>query len=347
MFKSAVAQIRSFKETITVPGRCSGEEFILGAVSEEPRVLNYIGPLTTTYYPLGHKSVIKINYVNRDVTWDEIYYYEKDVDEGLIREAVGNYAKRLIIITPASYDLGAFIREFTKNCMAFYPCCTGIERSERSFSNLPYTQYIIRPNYRVGQVMLKTMEIEVQKKLSELKPVLLAPSYPPYLKIFLAHNFLAQTVEYYNLPENKENCVERNYVQSAYGALIKKQCVCQGYSEAFKRMMDIAGIECRVISGKIRGEKDPWHAWNFITDPESGKSFHIDVTWDRTSRGVRSEYFCINDMAILSKRSWNRPYYGVSSGSSDIRIKAERYCAMHRSELLARGVENSWMKQEK
>ena len=72
--------------------------------------------------------------------------------------------------------------------------------------------------------------------------------------------------------------------------------VCDGYSEAFKILMNAAGIECKEIYGDTPYGR---HAWNQVKI--DGIWYNIDVTWDDPDDGSRIsyDYFCISDENFL------------------------------------------------
>ena len=67
------------------------------------------------------------------------------------------------------------------------------------------------------------MELEVNAEVQRISRMLITPGMPTEAKVYLAHNYLATTVEYL---KNHDNRLEMSYTQSAYGALIRKKCVC-------------------------------------------------------------------------------------------------------------------------
>ena len=75
---------------------------------------------------------------------------------------------------------------------------------------------------------------------------------------------------------------------TAYGALIDKTSVCQGYAVLLYRMLLEAGIDCRVISGYGNGGG---HAWNIVR--LNGKYYNVDATWDASWPG--SPFFMKSD----------------------------------------------------
>lgn len=93
-------------------------------------------------------------------------------------------------------------------------------------------------------------------------------------KLLVLHDYLVDSCVY-NIAasEKKVNAAdEYAYAYTAYGAIVKKTCVCQGYSLAMKLFCDRLGIDCgyAVNSG---------HIWN-IARATNGKLYHIDITYD-------------------------------------------------------------------
>lgn len=92
----------------------------------------------------------------------------------------------------------------------------------------------------------------------------------------------------------------KNY--DAYDCLVSKSAVCQGYSLAYKYLLNQAGVECEVITSTSMN-----HAWNYVKI--GTKWYHVDVTMDDplfndngTKRdffgNVGHEYFLLSDNAI-------------------------------------------------
>jgi len=72
---------------------------------------------------------------------------------------------------------------------------------------------------------------------------------------------------------------------SAYGAIVEKSAVCDGYALALKYLMNRCGYECIVIPGTVNGAD---HVWN--TAFWDGVWHEMDITWDASSGGGR-QYF--------------------------------------------------------
>jgi len=78
------------------------------------------------------------------------------------------------------------------------------------------------------------------------------------------HDYLITNIIYI-LDEN------RTHIRTLYGALVEKQCVCEGYSEAFQYLAQQYGINCITARSLT-------HEWNFVE--MKGKWYAVDVTYD-------------------------------------------------------------------
>jgi transglutaminase/protease-like cytokinesis protein 3 len=67
--------------------------------------------------------------------------------------------------------------------------------------------------------------------------------------------------------------------QEAYGALVEKTAVCNGYAKAFQLMASDVGITSVIVTGDVReGPVAGRHAWNRVL--VDGQWLTVDVTWD-------------------------------------------------------------------
>lgn len=107
------------------------------------------------------------------------------------------------------------------------------------------------------------------------------------------HDALVQHVDYYVYKDiNSIPAIKH----TAYGALIDKEAVCDGYAKAFKLLLEQCGITNVIISGKTENEN---HAWNLVE--LGGKYYHVDVTSDKLNdngKHVIHTYFNLTDKQI-------------------------------------------------
>lgn len=125
-----------------------------------------------------------------------------------------------------------------------------------------------------------------------------------YDKIYAAHEYLRSRSSY--------NDNGSYMVQTAYGALVNKEAVCEGYAKAYKLLLNAMGIECDVV---INAE----HAWNVVQ--LEGKWYLVDVTNDDTNNGLM--YFLLGADVLMGDNVTAR-YFGYIDGSNtDVRTLAE------------------------
>ena len=93
---------------------------------------------------------------------------------------------------------------------------------------------------------------------------------------------------------------------SEYGVFVKGRAVCEGYAKAYKMLMDIADIDCIIVTGTV-GENDISHAWNMIKLDNSW--YHVDVTYDDPNPETKEIvylYMNITDEIIEKDHKWNK-----------------------------------------
>lgn len=82
----------------------------------------------------------------------------------------------------------------------------------------------------------------------------------------------------------EHNCSKGNagHIRTAYGALVKRESVCEGYSRAVKSVLDRLGITCILVQGGYRySEQDTeLHMWNYVKTEEDGEWYAVDATMD-------------------------------------------------------------------
>ncbi len=117
---------------------------------------------------------------------------------------------------------------------------------------------------------------------------------------------------------------------TAEDAIVRGSAVCEGYSLAFRHLMNKVGsqFKCDYV-----GSNGINHAWNYLT--VNGKQYYIDCTWDDPVTGGTDghfhEYNCRHEYFLLSRDSMHKTHkstdwcnksgdniYDKVSGSSDL-----------------------------
>lgn len=136
----------------------------------------------------------------------------------------------------------------------------------------------------------KAIEKQIKKYLSGVDS-----NWSDFQKARYLHDLVAVQTEYVNTDKTVEH--------SAYGILVNKEGVCQGYSHAYAILLD----RCNIVN-TIATSPEPYmqHEWNQVM--LDGKFYNVDVTWDDprinahdTLGNVSHEYFLSSDALFASE----------------------------------------------
>ncbi len=117
-----------------------------------------------------------------------------------------------------------------------------------------------------------------------------------YQKVKAIHDYLVLNTKY-------DTAINGDVTYTAYGTIINKTSVCDGYAKSFEMFMDALGIPCWRVTGKGNGGN---HAWNKVM--VGGKYYNVDVTWDDPvpdrAGYVSYKYFLISDTSLRADHTF-------------------------------------------
>lgn len=125
-----------------------------------------------------------------------------------------------------------------------------------------------------------------------------------FKKVVAAHNYIINNCIYNLEGIDDDTLTDDDF--SAYGVFVKGLAVCEGYAKAFEMLMDIADIDCIMVTGTI-GEEDIPHAWNMVKLEDSW--YHVDVTYDDPypeTKEIIYVYLNVTDEIIEKDHKWNK-----------------------------------------
>lgn len=130
-------------------------------------------------------------------------------------------------------------------------------------------------NYYADNINSKEQIDQYQQQLEQEVNNILAKvkGKTNYEKLFLIHEYLVDNLEY-------DQELDNEHIYNIYGALVNKECVCEGYAKAFKYLINKSGIECIIVIGKAKNSsgKTENHAWNYVKLENTW--YAVDCTWD-------------------------------------------------------------------
>ena len=102
-----------------------------------------------------------------------------------------------------------------------------------------------------------------------------------------------------------------------YGALVKGECVCEGYSKAFAYLLDKKGISNLIFSGTANnGEVSENHSWNGVY--MDGDLYYFDITWDdQEEYGTMYTYFGMTSSEIKKNHAFDEYHKALETDAVD------------------------------
>ena len=129
-------------------------------------------------------------------------------------------------------------------------------------------------------------------------------SMTDFEKELAIHDALAKHVSYYKYEDINEIPAIKH---TSYGALVEKEAVCDGYSKAYKMLLEKAGIDSIIVNGMANKVS---HAWNLVR--LENEYYHVDVTSDRleekNNKYASHSYFNLTDKEIINTHTISRSY---------------------------------------
>lgn len=144
------------------------------------------------------------------------------------------------------------------------------------------------------------LQAAVQTAINNVKPGL--PQFERELQI---HKWLTGNCTY-----DTTAAIQQDEWQAftAYGALVERSAVCEGYARAMQLLLSYMGMQCCLVSGSSQGEA---HMWNLVKLESSW--YHLDATWNDAEDVERYDYFNLTDRQILYDHTTDPDYADLTA----------------------------------
>ncbi|MCL2463334.1 MAG: hypothetical protein FWF44_11760, partial [Defluviitaleaceae bacterium] len=187
-------------------------------------------------------------------------------------------------------------------------------------------EYDIEDNIRAQDPAgLDKEHLAMYNAINKVLNTIITPGMSDYDKELAIHDYLAANVAY----DASGGAPDASH--KAYGALVNRLAVCNGYCKAFKLLMDLEGVPCDVVYGTASDSgENIGHAWNRVC--LDGDWYNVDVTFDATGGRTGApfmiyDYFNVTD-SLLGRD--HTPYL-----VSDKKCSATEYDYFVRNGLIA------------
>jgi len=302
--------IQNFQKKLTF-NNPNADNIVVEYLRKNPKLTLYISSFSSEIRKTIYSKEVTFyfEYQNTDISFDRIFICDNEYEiYKVLSNTIENSHEKVVIITNNNtLEFERIIIDLNQQFSGFFYKIKNYNYQSYYFEYFNLKYILLDYSYRMSVDRLRLQEYEIDNAVEVLSKKLFCKEMSDVTKVYIAHNYLAKTINYKDIGDDI-SASRKIFVQSAYGALINHECVCQGYADAFKRLMDSQNIKCIVITGKIRND-DVYHAWNVVSF-DNINYYHIDVTWDSLGDGMMSfNYFCLSDEDLNPTRLWTKPTY--------------------------------------
>lgn len=183
-----------------------------------------------------------------------------------------------------------------------------------SASGVESCNAVVTISYKLPRETILKQASELNEKAVSIIKSIIKPGMSAFQKELTIHNYIVNSCRY-----DYENLLSSTIPAesyTAYGVLVLGVGVCEGYSNAMNLLLNMAGLDCRIITGTAGGQD---HAWN-IVKLDDGNYYQVDVTWDDpiTPSGkqiLSYDYFNLTDAQMSRDHTWNKALYPECSAT--------------------------------
>lgn len=198
-----------------------------------------------------------------------------------------------------------------------YPQITDIESYEFTMDSNSII-YGVRFHYNNSREEIQARNLQMEQAAQAVLTATVTAEMTEIQKIKSIHDYLVLNCAYDYIA--LETGITTPDIFNAYGVLIDKVAVCQGYAGAFQILMNKLKIPCvTVISDKMN------HAWNMVQ--VNGLWYHVDATWDDPAPDipgyVRHNAFMQSDTGLMGPG--NDHYEWESAGYTAIDAQYDKF----------------------
>lgn len=160
-----------------------------------------------------------------------------------------------------------------------------------------------RPGKELTSKKIASKINQTDKKADAVIKKIITKTMTRKQKLKAIHDYIVKNCVY------DETVDTQNYndAYTAYGCLVKKKAVCQGYAAAFNLLAQKAGISSIAVPGEAGGGS---HAWNYVKDGSNYR--YIDTTWDDplpdggSKASVKQTYFYRTQAQLEKTHTWDK-----------------------------------------
>ncbi len=218
--------------------------------------------------------------------YDKLYENRENLKTGTYKIDFGNVFQKLLVTNDGEKELkkqyqSAIEALIYENPEMFYLEATGMYINIEKVTKINGTKYNVyinngsKDNYLTKGFNGKEDVDSYQVQIEKVRDYILAnlEGKTDYEKTKMVHDYLVDSIEY-------DSSISKNHIYDIYGALVSRECVCEGYAKAFQYLMNECGIDNVIVigTGTNSNNQTESHAWNYVKLDNNW--YAVDVTWD-------------------------------------------------------------------
>lgn len=223
-----------------------------------------------------------------------------------IDKAVQNMSKKIFLTSDEASEALVNINKIMSAYFYDNPKCYYLSNqyiiASKGMSLFKYTT--LELNYtETSYAQISEKNRELNNAINDILKANVTDEMTDFEKELAIHDALVMHIDYYNYEDI--NTIP-HVKHTAYGALVEKEAVCDGYSKAFKILLEEAGIDSIIINGNLDGTL---HAWNIVN--LDNEKYHVDVTSDKflnEGKYVIHKHFNVSDKEISKSHEINSEF---------------------------------------
>lgn len=176
--------------------------------------------------------------------------------------------------------------------------------------------YTFVPVYRTSKVQ----EAEIDKKIRKIIKSLNLNGKSTYRKILEIYKYVTSHVDF----DHKYGKLS----YTVYNPVMNGKATCQGYAMLTYRLMQEAGIPCRIIVGTYTEFLTNSHAWNIVQI--NGKWYGLDSTHDRGKSAKKYKHFLVG----LNHLNGYKAIYPCMVSKKDYRFIKQKTLSIKKSKWI-------------
>lgn len=244
--------------------------------------------------------------------------------EVAVIKAINNLSPSIVLQVP-SKDLNAYASKLDSIYGVDYCELKLIAMNGKYFLTLDFTyhqafrivKYLDNPSL---EKYLTSQDKSLLALAKNIVSEITTPDMSDYEKELAIHDYIVNTASYDYKNLATDTLPDSAY--TAYGILVNKSGVCQGYSEATQLLCKLAGIQCDIVIGYGTSQTSSTpvnHAWNVV---KIGNSWYmLDTTYDdlvctynnQTSEILSHDYFNVTNAMLSKDHEWDQSAYPRAS----------------------------------